>query len=210
MRAHESSGSPMTYDGTTVRSVTVAGLALLVVAALALLQRTLAQNRPASKADPKEVYQDLRNLALQISRAKAGLPATPSPTTPWGVIMDWSLAQATATVVAFADGHASIYLSSGGGFLGGGDSHESVRNAAKRMVSIAAELQPQAHPASSYPLPEHGGVMFYFLTDSGVFRAAASEDDLRTHRSPLARLGDAGQAVITEYRQVQQSARPSR
>ena len=42
--------------------------------------------------------------------------------------------------------HASIYFSSGGGFLGG-ESHESIRTAAKEMVAAAAECQPisQAH-----------------------------------------------------------------
>jgi hypothetical protein len=78
-------------------------------------------------------------LALQITREKDGLAATFVPTERWGVIMDWVVSNATATVIAFSDGHASIYLSTGGGFIGGGESHESVRNAAKKMVAIAAE-----------------------------------------------------------------------
>jgi hypothetical protein len=49
---------------------------------------------------------------------------------------DCVVSNATATVIAFSNGHASIYLSTGGGFIGGG---ESVRNAAKKMVAIAAE-----------------------------------------------------------------------
>jgi len=117
--------------------------------------------------------------------------------------MDFGVTQGTATVVAFSDGHASIYLSSGGGFLGGAESHDSIRNAAKRMVAIAAECQPQAHPTKSYPVPERGGVIFYFLTDSGVFTAAASEDDLSTHRHSMSKLGDAAQEVITQYQHVQ-------
>ena len=115
--------------------------------------------------------------------------------------MDWGVTRGTATVVAFSDGHASIYLSSGGGFLGGGESHDSIRNAAKRMIAIAAQCQPQAYHTKSYPLPEYGTVIFYFLTDSGIFTVAAS-DDFSKQRNSLSELGNAAQEVITEYRRV--------
>jgi hypothetical protein len=39
------------------------------------------------------------------------------------------------TVVAFADGSASIYLSTGGGHIGG-VAHENVRKAAKALVDM--------------------------------------------------------------------------
>ena len=70
--------------------------------------------------------------------------------------MDWGVEHGTATVVAFSDGSASVYLSNGGGFLGGGESHESVRKAAQKMVSIAAEFQPQTIETKTYPLPQRG------------------------------------------------------
>jgi hypothetical protein len=60
-------------------------------------------------------------------------------------------------------------LSTGGGFIGGGESHESVRNAAKKMVAVAAECQPHTHATSEYPLPQkQGEVLFYLVTDSGI------------------------------------------
>jgi hypothetical protein len=116
--------------------------------------------------------------------------------------MDWGVANGTATIAAFSDGTASIYLSSGGGFLGGG-SHEVVRNAAKKMVAAAVECQRFAHPTKIYPLPEAGAVNFYILTDGGVLTASASETDLRQHSKPLSSLGEAGQNVITQYRSIQ-------
>jgi hypothetical protein len=150
----------------------------------------------------KEVFEGLRNQALGWSRKSLGLTATLSPTQTWGIVMDWVVTKGTATIVAISDGSASIYLSSGGGFLGGGG-HESVRNAAKRMVAAAVECQQTAHPTNIYPLPPSGTVNFYFLTDVGVLTASASEADLRSHRSPLATLGEAGQNVITQYRLIQ-------
>ena len=93
-------------------------------------------------------------MALGITHEKAGLAATFATTEPWGVVMDWVVSQATASVIAFSNGHASIYLSAGGGISGGGESHESVRNAAKKMVAVAAECQPHTHATSEYPLPQ--------------------------------------------------------
>jgi len=116
--------------------------------------------------------------------------------------MDWGVDNGTATVVAFSDGSASIYLSSGGGFLGGGQSHESVRIAAKEMVVAAAESLPQTHPTTAYPLPQKHEVVFYLLTDQGVLTASAPEAELRNNRHPLSKLGAAAQNVITQYRHI--------
>jgi hypothetical protein len=158
------------------------------------------------KPDPKDVYLGLRNLALGITREKAGLAAKFVPTEPWGVIMDWVVSQATATIVAFSNGHASIYLSTGGGFIGGGESHESVRNAAKKMVAVAGECQPHTHATSEYPLPQkQGEILFYLLTDAGIFSASASKEDLSNHNHALSKLHDAAQGIITEYRLIQKN-----
>jgi hypothetical protein len=155
------------------------------------------------KLAPKDVYLGLRNMALGITREKAGLGATYAPTEAWGVIMDWVVSNATATIVAFSNGHVSIYLSTGGGFIGG-ESHESVRNAGKKMVAVAGECQPHTHATAEYPLPqEQGEVLFYLLTDAGIFAASASTEDLDDHHHPLSKLHDAAQGIITEYRLIQ-------
>ena len=150
------------------------------------------------------VYLGLRNLMLQGSRAKFGISPGLKPTQPYGVLMDWGIPAGSATVVAIADGTASVYLSSGGGFLGGGQSHESIRAAAKRTVEIADEVQPLMQSTAAYPLPQRGQVTFYILTDAGVFTASASDDELRSHRSPFYKLGDSAQTIITEYRLIQE------
>jgi hypothetical protein len=160
------------------------------------------QKQAESKSASKDVYQGLRNSAFHTSRAQLGIPPTAAPTQPWGVIMDWGLAKGTATVVALSDGNASVYLSSGGGFIGGA-SHESIRQAAQKMVAIAAEYQPQTHTTKTYALPREAQVIFYFLTDVGAFTASASQEELSSSRHPLSKLGDAGQDIITQYRLIQ-------
>jgi hypothetical protein len=152
-----------------------------------------------SKATPLEVYLGLRDLILKGNREKFHLAAVSSPLEPWGVVMDWRVAQGTSTIVALSDGNASIYLSSGGGFIGG-QSHESIRNAAQGTVAAAAEIQALSKATTIFPSPTQGTVIFYLLTDAGVFSVTASEEDLRQHRHPLSKLGDACQRIITEYR----------
>ena len=185
-----------------MKTVAIIVTMIFVSFGLARLLHGRLRKQPQSKAASKDIYTDLRNLALQNSRVKLGLPPTPTSTQPWGVIMDWGLAEGTATVVALSDGNASIYLSSGGGFIGG-ISHESIRKAAQKMVAIAAECQPQAHAATTYPLPKPSQISFYLLTDKGIFAANASEEELSSHRHPLSKLSDAGQNILTQYRLIQ-------
>jgi hypothetical protein len=149
--------------------------------------------------DPKEVYADLRNLMLQGSRSKFSLAPTSKPTEPWGVVMDWGVRSGTATVVAMSDGSASVYFSSGGGYIGG-KGQEPVRIAAQKAVETAHAVQLPAQPTTSYPLPEEHGVFFYLLTDAGVFMFRTSEQELSSPNHPLRKMGDAMQGVITEYR----------
>jgi hypothetical protein len=77
--------------------------------------------------------------------------------------MDWGITNGTATIVALSDGTASVYLSSGGGYIGGGG-QEPIRQAALKAVDVARKVQMPSEPAMDFPLPETGDVFFYFLT----------------------------------------------
>jgi hypothetical protein len=188
-----------------VKNVGIIGVIAFAVLGFLLYRRAHSRSQipkgPSSKSS-QEVYLGLRNLALEGSRAKFNLVPTSTPTEPWGVVMDWGLTSGTASVLALSDGHASIYLSSSGGYLGGSESHESVRSAAKRMVAAAVESQSLTRATTEFPLPREGQVFFYLLTDAGVFTADASQKDLSSHVHPLSKLGDAAQEVIKEYRLV--------
>ena len=186
-----------------MKNIVIIVLIAFAILGLALYQRLHSRNQAPQKPSPKEIYLGLRNLNLQGSREKFNLPPTPTPTVPWGVLMDWGVPHGTATVVALSDGSASIYLSNGGGFLGGAESHESVRSAAKKMVAAAVEVQSQTHATTDYPLPQQGEIFFYLLTDAGIFTATAPQEDLSAHRNPLAKLGDAAQEVIKQYQLIQ-------
>ena len=153
------------------------------------------------KAD-SAIYHDLRSQAFAGSRKMFGLPAGSTPTEPWGVLMDSSFEDGGSyTVVAIVDGSASIYLSSGGGFIGG-VAHENVRKAAAAMVSAAKGFQSQMAATTSHPLPTPGEVAFYVFTDAGIFTSTAPEQALVQNQHALSPLFYAAQEVITQYRLV--------
>lgn len=192
-------------------------LKVLLILALSVLGIRLAglwlsgwQNRAqnphaAATSEAKNPYLGLRSQILQLKREKIGLAVPAKPTEPWAAVMDWGVTNGTATIVAISDGTASIYLSSGGGSIGGGQSHDSIRKAAQKMVSIAAAFQPQMRATDTYPLPQQGQVTFYVLTDAGVFTATAPQEELSSHRNPLSKLGDAAQDIIAQYRLIEKS-----
>ncbi len=116
------------------------------------------------------------------------------------VFMDWNLGNGTATVLAAADGSASVYLSSGGGYIGGGQKFPAIRNAALRAIQIAASQLSHFKSTETIDLPPAGDVFFYLTTGSGLLLAIAKEAGLSAETDPLAPLGSMMQEIITQYR----------
>ena len=146
----------------------------------------MEKNAPAAKsghkprkADPA-VYSQMRRMALE----------TRLPHLPRGavhlVLMDWHVDRGTVTVLASADGAASLYLSSGGGFIGGSERVPSIRDAALHAVSLANSLKFHFERTDTTPLPALGDVNFYLTTGSAVLMAVSPEAKLRAGSDPLA------------------------
>jgi hypothetical protein len=115
------------------------------------------------------------------------------------VVTDWGLSEGTTTIIAVADGSASVYRSNGASSIGGGQSHAPVRDAALKTVQMADEVQPLMHPATDFPPAQRGEVSFYVVTDAGVYTATASGDDLASGGSPFSKLGDSAKAIVAAY-----------
>ncbi len=115
--------------------------------------------------------------------------------------MDWPVGQVTATVVALADGTASLYTTSTFGIIGGAG-HDSVRNAAKRLVTAADEHFAGATPTSSYPYPTSTQVRFYLLGYDGVRTIIAEYEATYSGSGKYSPLFGAGQNVLTQLRQA--------
>ena len=118
---------------------------------------------------------------------------------PWAAIMEMAYGGATVTVAAFEDGTASIYLSSGGGFLGGG-TEEKIRAAGKAFIASADKFISQMTLTDAFPEPRLGETIFYVRTDVGTFMAKEPKEELVKGRNVLSPLFAAAQEVITQYR----------
>jgi len=160
---------------------------------------TLSDMSTPPKANPA-IYPAMRRNALEMK-----VPETPGVRL---LLMDWIVANGTATVLASADGTASVYLSSGGGFIGGGQRYPQIGEAARRAVGLANEALPLAAKTATFDLPKGGDVYFYLKTSEAVYLAIAREAKLRDGSDPLARLGGMMQAIVTGYRLSQPKSTP--
>jgi hypothetical protein len=149
------------------------------------------------RRDPREVVQQLRLLALSVPAEELEVPAQAGV---WAVIMELAVDAETATIVAMADGTASLYVSSGFGVIGGRD-HSRVREAAQRMVASAPHAV--GVPVSDeYPKPSAGAVRFYFREDGTTRTIEIEEEAIRLDDHPLHELFVLGHELLSEIREV--------
>jgi hypothetical protein len=164
---------------------------MVVFAGIAMFIRRKARR-------PEGASRELRLAALQRHPGDFGLATEPGE--PFAVLMDLVLPGAVATVVAAANGEAAIYLSSGGGVIGG--AVEAVREAAVAFVRESAKHRASLRPTTSFHFPLAGEVKFFVSTPDGVLATTASEQAVVSGKSPLAPLFVAGQAVIAALREA--------
>jgi len=160
----------------------------------------------SSRPPENDVYQRLRTRALNATLADLGLDRDPEAPI-HVVIMETGYPEVTATFACFRDGTASLYLSNGGGVIGGGE-HDSVRNACFEMLSItnqyATDFLAACEPVSTFPLPAEGDVFFYLVTSDGVYQARCREDALSEQRDPFSSLFNNCHAVMSEVREIEE------
>lgn len=145
---------------------------------------------------PADIYTKLRGQALGVTAKSLGVSDGVH-----GVVMETGYPEAVVTLVAMADGAASLYFSNGGGIIGAGE-HERPKVAARSLIAFAAHNLEGFVPTTSTPLPDPGRTRFYVLADRGIFTAEASEVDLGENRHSLSPLFYSAQELITEMRIV--------
>jgi hypothetical protein len=151
---------------------------------------------------PKENrYRELRDLALQTKPKDLGLSFQASKKTVFGIVMDWHVQNGTASVISFITGDASIYFSSGGGIIGGG-THDNVKVKAMEFVEKAQLLIAKTARSNLMPLPADNNVIFYMLTNKGIYSIQEDLENISNHSSIWVDLFLTGNEVITELRKV--------
>lgn len=142
-------------------------------------------------------YQDLRSLAFGATMEQIGVNFPADQTKVYGVIMDWDVGEETATLVAFLSGDISLYLSSGGGVIGGGE-HDNVKQAAVNFINKAEKYLSKTVKTESTPLPGKDDVKFYFLTNKGKFVGQEEVKNFANNSSQWLDLFEEGNKLITE------------
>ncbi|HYV95203.1 MAG TPA: hypothetical protein VE978_25740 [Chitinophagales bacterium] len=166
-------------------------------------KQTQQQNQDMTKrqmVDPNNnPYTGLRDMALSVTAEQIRVQVPSDQTKIYGVIMDWDLGKGTATLVSFLSGDASLYLSSGGGIIGG-VGHDNVHQAAVAFIDKAEDYLSRTIKTETAPLPDKNGVRFYFLTNKGKFVGQEQMKNLDNRSSQWLGLFDEGNKVITELR----------
>jgi hypothetical protein len=152
------------------------------------------------------MYLALRQMAFSQTRKSLNLPVVAAPFEPYGVILEMGMERGCATLFMFADGSASLYFSTGGGFIGG-QGQPKVNEAAKTAVAQCARYVPVMAPVTAYPAPQEGQHLLYLLTDEGLRGGAGQDEEFAAGRHLLTPLWRACQEVITQYRLLQQRQR---
>jgi hypothetical protein len=149
----------------------------------------------------ENAFEGLRNMAFSATPEQLGLTLPTDKTMVYGAIMDWEMGGATATTVAYQTGDASMYLSSGGGVIGGGQ-HQNVNIAAKQFINIAQTFLEKTAKTDSKTLPNKDEVKFYLLTNKGIFVGHEQMKNFENNTSTWLRLFEEGNNVLTELRKT--------
>lgn len=154
--------------------------------------------RVATDTSPLKMYSVRRHQALHRHRTDYG-PDAPSPfsTPAFGLLMEMGYPGVTVTVVAFAGGTTSLYMSNGF-MVEGGESYENVLQANTPFIETANHFLEYLEPCESFPIPETWRINFYALTDAGILGADVTMADLNKDRHELSPLFHTGRKVFDE------------
>jgi hypothetical protein len=145
------------------------------------------------------MYNELRSLALNAKPADLGLTLNSDAVSVYGIVMDMGLERGTATLTAFSTGDASLYLSTGGGIIGG-IGHAPVRQSVRAWIQSASEHLASFSATATFEVPANGQVRFFVLTNRGILGTTVREADFHSDKVDLAPVWYAGQQVLTDLR----------
>jgi hypothetical protein len=157
------------------------------------------QKQHAQAQDPVAVYEGLRTMILTTDPAKVGLAATSELPNVWGVVVDWGMDPNVATVVALADGTASMYTSTGGGVIGAGG-RPAVDAANRRLLGVAEAQLARFEPIDAPADPDPTTFVYWILTWSGLRTAAHSPAGPPKDDAALVAVGEAFQEFVAQLR----------
>ena len=151
-----------------------------------------------TEQERKEFYEDMRKMALTVTSEQLEINEIENDKV-YGLVTEMAMNNGTATIVAFLTGDASIYLSSGGGFIGGG-AHEDVNKKIKEIVENIQKFKQDAIKVNKVELPKSNEVKFNFLTKNGLYQINAKNDELMSEKSKYTELYKEVDKIMTLIR----------
>jgi len=179
----------------------IIGVALIIASGIfiACKPKNQSTDKQENKSEQQEnPFNDLRQLALKTTPEQLGLE-TSDETKVFGIVMDWDLGNGIATVAAYETGDASMYLSSGGGVIGGGQ-HDNVRQVVLPYVQLGQGFLNKTKKTETTPLPDKDCVRFYLLTNNGTYFAQEQMKNIENESSDWLKLFEEANNVLTELR----------
>ena len=185
---------------------TTAACCALIVAQIGVIVYFIRKNRMKTKlaaaqqvATPETTYKELRQIALSVTPYQLKIAIPNSDTFIYGIVMDWDMGDVIVTLTAFVTGACSMYLSTGGGIVGGGKNPE-VAEMAVELVTGAKEYIDMAQPVTTTDQPAANCIRFYFLTNHRMFLVEEQIDNFDSGKSLLLPFFEKANEVITGLR----------
>ena len=186
---------PMTY--IIIAVILIVGITLFMKSANKG-KTQIAEQNSTEKQKEQNPYSDMRNMAFSATSEQLGLSGMDKNDV-YGIVSEMDMNGATATVVTFSNGDTSLYLSSGGGFIGAGQ-HESVQKVVKKYVENGQKYIEKATKIEEAELPESGMTNFNFLTENGIYSISKSLSELESGKSEFSNLFVELNEVISHIR----------
>jgi hypothetical protein len=161
-------------------------------------KKDIAEYQQTEKQTEQNPYSDIRNMAFLTTSEQLGLSGIDKNDV-YGIISEMDMNGATATVVTFLTGDTSLYLSTGGGFIGAGQ-YESVQKVIKKYVENGQNYIEKATKIKKAELPKSGMTNFNFLTENGIFSISKSLSELESGKWEFSNLFVELNEVISQIR----------
>ncbi len=161
---------------------------------------TIASEVEAAPYKVAEVYTSMRKQVLNLDDKQ--IPELKGEPV-WAVLMETGREDEAISVVAVADGTASLYYSTGSGMVGLGKKPD-IHSATLSFVKKSASFLKFMKRVEAFPLPKPGQTFFYLVTPEGVFCYEANRNDLGRQQDKLSALYYAGHELIAQIRVADQ------
>jgi hypothetical protein len=178
--------------------VAIIGIGILISCSNKKKKTIAEKTQPSENSAEQNPYLDIRKMAFTAKADQIGLDNIGEDKV-YGLITEMGMDVGSATVISFLTGDTSLYLSSGGGFIGAGQ-HEEVREMVSEKVEGFQKYLSKAKKISEPELPKDGKVNFNFLTKNGIYSVTQSMIDLETGKSELSDLFLEVNEIISEIR----------